>query len=313
MTANNRRSKQTIAATAVILFGFTAVFFLSSFIEKNRPSLPAGFEDEDLALQGANLKGYTLGFEGLIADWYWMRSLQYIGDKLVKSPDETLNIENLTALNPRLLYPLLDNATTLDPQFIAVYDYGAVVLPAIDKEQAIKLTEKGIADNPSEWRLYQQLGYIHWRLGNFEKAASVYNDGARIADAPPFMSLMSAKMKSEGKSRDTARAIYQQMVAESNDARVKDNAALRLLQLDSLDERDAIRAVLETFKSKNNRCANSWREILPLLQTVKLSNGKDFRLDASDNLVDPSDVPYILDKENCEASLDKEKTKVPLT
>ncbi len=96
-----------------------------------------------------------------------MRSLQYIGEKVVKSSNETLNIENLTALNPRLLYPLLNNATTLDPQFMEVYAYGAVVLPAIDKEQAIKFTEKGITDNPSEWRLYQQLGYIYWRLGNF--------------------------------------------------------------------------------------------------------------------------------------------------
>ena len=307
-----KQSKHTIAGFAVIVVGFVCVFFLSSFIEKNRPPLPPGFEDEDLALQGAKLRGFSFGFEGLIADWYWMRSLQYIGDKVVNSPDETVNIENLSALNPRLLYPLLDTATTLDPKFTAVYEYGAVVLPAIDKEQAIKFTEKGIADNPSEWRLYQHLGYIHWRLGDFENAAKVYTEGARIAGSPPFMSLMAAKMKSEGKSRDTARAIYSQMIAESDDTRVKDNAALRLLQLDSLDERDAVRSVLQNFKIKNNRCAGSWREILPLLVSVKLPENKDFRIDEANNLVDPSGAPYILDRENCDVLLDKEKTKVPL-
>ena len=304
-------SGKSFVAVAVILFGLVAIFLLSSFIEKNRPPLPEGFEDEDLALQGAKLKGYSLGFEGLIADWYWMRSLQYIGEKIIKTPHEKLNLEDLTALNPRLLYPLLDNATTLDPQFMEVYAYGAVVLPAIDKEQAIKFTEKGIADNPNEWRLYQQLGYIYWRLNNFEKASEVYSKGASIADAPPFMKLMAAKMKSEGNSRDTARAIYEQMVVESNDSQVSNNATFRLLELDSLDEQDAIRSALQTFKNKNNRCANSWREILPFLQTVKLPNDKDFRIDKSNNLVDPSGTPYILDKENCEVSLDKEKTKVP--
>ena len=304
-------SGKSFVAVAVILFGLVAIFLLSSFVEKNRPPLPEGFEDEDLALQGAKLKGYSLGFEGLIADWYWMRSLQYIGEKVVKTPREKLNLEDLTALNPRLLYPLLDNATTLDPQFMEVYAYGAVVLPAIDKEQAIKFTEKGIADNPNEWRLYQQLGYIYWRLDNFEKASEVYSEGAKIVDAPPFMKLMAAKMKSEGNSRDTARAIYEQMVVESNDSQVSNNATFRLLELDSLDEQDAILSALQTFKNKNNRCANSWREILPLLQTVKLPNGKDFRIDKSNNLVDPSGTPYILDKENCEVSLDKEKTKVP--
>jgi hypothetical protein len=57
------------------------VFGLSRFVEANRPALPENYADEDLALQGARLKGYALGFEGLIADWYWMKSLQYIGDK----------------------------------------------------------------------------------------------------------------------------------------------------------------------------------------------------------------------------------------
>ena len=304
-------STKTIIAVAVILFGFIAIFFLSSLIEKNRPSLPEGFEDEDLALQGAKLKGYALGFEGLIADWYWMRALQYIGEKVVKTPQEKLNLENLTPLNPRLLYPLLDNATTLDPQFMEVYGFGAIVLPAIDKEQAIKFTEKGIADNPNEWRLYQHLGYIYWRLDNFEKATEVYEAGSKIAGAPPFMTLMVAKLKSDGNSRETARAIYEQMANESNETQIKENATLRLIELDSLDELDAISSALQKFKTKNNRCVTGWREILPLLTGVKLPGGKDFRLDKANNLVDPSDTPYILDKEKCDVMLDKDKTKVP--
>ncbi len=307
----NSNSTKSFFPLAVILIGFAAVFFLSSFIEKNRPAIPEGFEDEDLALQGSKLKDFSLGFEGLIADWYWMQALQYVGIKIIRTPQEKLDIENLAALNPRLLYPLLDNATTLDPRFISAYSYGAIILPAINSDQAIKLTEKGIADNPNEWRLYQHLGYIYWRLGNFEKASEVYAEGAKIADAPPFMALMVAKMKSDGNSRDTARTIYEQMVAESSDTQIKDNAGSRLLELDSLDEQDAIRIALQNFKNKYDRCANRWQEIFPLLNNVKLPNSKDFRIDKANNLADPTGVPYILDKANCDVLLDKEKTKVP--
>ena len=302
---------KTLLAVVGIIFSLAAVYFLSNHLEQVKPALPENYTDQDLALQGAKLKGFSFGAEGLLANLYWMQALQYIGKKVVDSKED-LNLDNLSSLNPRLLYPYLDNATDLDPRFMAAYQYGAIVLPAIDKEQAIKLTEKGIADNPTEWRLYQHLGYIYWRLENFEKAASVYTEGAKITGAPPFMAFMAANMKSEGKNRDTARAIYEQMVAEADDTRVKDNAALRLLQLDSLDEQDAIRSALQTFKNKDNRCVSSWREILPLLQTVRLPGGKDFRLDAANNLVDPSDAPYILDKENCGVLLDKEKTKIPL-
>lgn len=297
---------------AAIIFGFAAIYFLSGFLERTRPALPETYADEDLALQGASLKGYSLGFEGLIADWYWMQSLQYLGDKILKNQNTQINIDNLQPLNPRLLYPYLDNATTLDSHFTSVYEFGATVLPAIDKEKAVKLLEKGIADNPDEWRLYQHLGYIYWRLGNFEKASEIYAAGAKLPDAPKFMQMMTAKMKSEGGSRETARSIYRQMFDEAGDGQIKENAELRLMELDSLDEREQITKALQEFQTKNNRCAGSWREILPLLQIVKLPNGKAFRLDKSNNLIDPSDAPYILDRENCRVRLDFEKTRIPL-
>lgn len=304
-------SIKTITAVAVVICGFFIVFLLSGFVEKAKPILPESYADEDLTLQGAKLKGFSLGFEGLLADWYWMKSLQYLGDKVLNSK-ESFSLDNLNSLNPHLLYPYLNNATDLDPKFISVYEYGATVLPAIDKDQAIKLTQKGIDNNPENWRLYQYLGYIYWRLEDYERAAEVYKKGSQIAGAPDFLKMMAAKMKSEGGNRETARTIYQQMFEQAQDEQSKETAQLRLLELDSLDERETVQKVLDNFKSKNNRCVGSLREILPLLQTVKLSDGKDFRLDNSNSLLDPSGAPYLLDKEKCQINLDAEKTKIPL-
>lgn len=304
------QAKQFFFAFAVIAFGFAAVYGLSNYLEKNIQPPPANFADEDLALQGAKLKGFALGAEGLIADWYWMKSLQYVGDK-INATEGDINIDDLKPLNPRQLYPYLDNAATLDPKFYGVYEYGAVVLPAVDAAQAVVLVKKGIENNPQDYRLYHHLGYIYWRLGEFEKAAQIYGEGANVPNAPTFLRMMAAKMKSEGGSRETARAIYRQMATESEDSNVRENAALRLAELDSLDERDAIRAALRNFQQKNNRCANDLQEILPLLRTVKLPGGQDFRLDKSNNLVDPSGVPYLLDKQKCDVILDTAKTKIP--
>lgn len=302
--------KQILLSSVVVIFGFGLIYVLSNFLESNRPALPENYEDNDLALQGSKIKGYALGFEGLIADWYWMQSLQYIGNKLLKDNSEKFNIEDLRPLNPRLLYPLLDNATSLDPQFLAAYSYGAVILPAIDPEQAIKITEKGIANNPDEWRLYQHLGYIYWRLKNYEKASEIYEKGSQIEGAPAFMKLMSAQMKSQGGSRETARAIYEQMAKDAQDSKTKEAAEIRLMQLDSLEEREAILSALTAFKAKNNRCANNWSEIFPLLLTVKLPSNKDFRRDQANNLIDPSDAPYVLDKQSCQVRL-SDNSKIP--
>ncbi len=303
---------QTIFALAVIVCGFAAVFGLSRFVEANRPAPPAGYEDSDLAVQGARLKGYALGFEGLLADWYWMKSLQYIGDKILKT-ERAIRIDDMRELNPRLLYPYLDNATTLDPKFTSVYEYGATILPAIDNEQAIKLGEKSIKDNPNQWRLYHYLGFTYWRSKNYEKAAEVYERGSQIAGAPDFMRLMAAKMKSEGGSREIARHIYRQMLVDAADPSLKENAALRLLELESLDERDAIRKVTDEFKIKNNRCPANWREVFPALKDVRVSNDRPLRFDKFFSPVDPTDAPYLLETRDgkCEPAVNFQISKIP--
>jgi tetratricopeptide (TPR) repeat protein len=293
----------------IIAIGFVTVFGLSNFIEKSRPPLPEGFEDQDLALKGSKLKGYTLGFDGLIADWYWMQSLQYIGDKVEKSDQQTINLENLKSLNPRLLYPLLDNATDLDPKFLAAYSYGAIVLPAIDPDQAIKIAEKGIRENSEEWRLYQHLGYIYWRMKNYEKASEVYEKGSKIEGAPPFMKMMVAQMKAQGGSRETSRKMYEQMFDEAQDNQTKETAAIRLLELDSFDQRDLIRSALQDFQTKNERCPSNWREIFPILRTNKFLNFDSVTYAP----LDPSNAPYILvNSGKCDVSIDGKTSKIPV-
>ena len=301
-------NKPTIAAVVIGVAGFVSTVFTGQNLETNRLQMPESYTDADLSMNGSQLKGFALGFEGLIADWYWMRALQYIGDKIVASKMD-INIDDLSGLNPRLLYPYLDNATDLDPQFINAYSYGAIILPTIDPEKAIVIAKKGIANNPEEWRLYQHLGYIYWKLNRYEEAADAYAAGAQIKGSAPFMTLMAASMKTEGGSRETSRAIYQQMLTEPSDDAMRLTAERRLAVLDSLDEREAIDAVLAKYKETNGRCVNDLREVNSQLP-AKLPSGHTFRVDAQSRVVDPTDAPYLLDKQNCTAKLDLERTAI---
>jgi tetratricopeptide (TPR) repeat protein len=304
-------NRQGITAFLIVVVGFGAVFFLSRYIETNRVRLAESYADSDLDLQGKKLKGFALGAEGLLADWYWMRSLQYMGSKITSRGLENLNLEDMTVLNPRLLYPMLDNATTLDPKLMAAYSYGATILPAIDPQQAIALTEKGIRDNPEQWRLLQYLGYIHWRLKDYDKAADAYSRGAQIPGAPGFFNLMAGKMKTESGVRDTARAIYRQSYNEAPDRQTKRSAELRLQQLDALDELDVVNKVLSDNRDRTGRCVASWSEAVPALQSAIRNTQLDLRVDANRNVVDPSGVPYRLNREKCTGEIDWPTSKIP--
>jgi tetratricopeptide (TPR) repeat protein len=305
-------TSSVVIPAAIVIAGFAAVIALSSFIDKARPQLPEGYEDSDLTFHGSRVRGFALGSEGLIADWYFMRALQYIGGKMLKNPEMDIDLNDLRPLNPRLLYPLLQNATDLDPHFIAAYSYGAIVMPAIEPNQAIELAKKGVANNPDSWRLYQHLGYIYWKLGRFQEAADAYERGSKVPGAAPFMTLIAAAMKTEGGSRETARTIYRQMLETTDDEQVRITADRRLKQIDSLDERDVIDSALMAFKEKNGRCPHSLADVLPSLADAPTHGGRDLRIDKDRNLVDPSGAPYLLNSEKCQAILDPEKTGIAL-
>ena len=303
--------KESLIAILIVAVGFTAIFYLSRYLDANRINLPESYSDSDLDLQGKKLKGFALGAEGLLADWYWMRSLQYIGGKISDRGLESVNLEDMTSMNPRLLYPMLDNATSLDPKLTAAYSYGAIVLPAIDSGQAIELTEKGIRDNPDQWRLLQYLGYIHWRLKNYDQAADAYERGSRIPGAPPYFKLMAAKMRSDGGSRDTARAIYRQAMDEAIDSQSKTTAELKLKQLDAMDDLDVINRALSEHRKQKGQCAANWNELFSMLSAVSLAAQRDIRVDRSRTPVDPTGVPYRLDRTKCLAEIDSPASTIP--
>jgi len=294
---------KTLALGLVIVIGMACAALLVRRIDTLRPPEDPNAIDESLYLTGKTARRISLGFNGLAADWYWMRSLQYVGRKVLNHKD--VQIDNLGLLNLKLLAPLLDTATTLDPEFLDPYEYAAIVLPAINVNDAIRITTKGIDANPNAWRLYHHLGYIYWQQRDYQAASEMYGRGAQIEGAPPWMEAMKAKMAADGGSRSTAREIYTRMYEQSTDEKVRDMARNRLLQLNSLDQRDAMRKLFAAYQSRTGRCPNSWKEIEPVFRALRIA------VDTSGAPLDPSGMPYVLRPSACEVDLDP-KSEIPV-
>ena len=302
MTSMNDR-KKTIALGVVILIGTGCAALLVRRIDRLRPPVDPDAADESLYVAGKTARRISLGFNGLAADWYWMRSLQYVGRKIMKDSD--VPIDDLALLDLKLLAPLLDTATTLDPEFLDPYEYAAIVLPAVDVQEAIRITQKGIDANPNAWRLHQHLGYIYWQQHNYAAAGEVYSRGAQIPGAPPWMEAMKAKMAAEGGSRSTAREIYSRMYEQSGEENIRDVARKRLLQLDSLDQRDSFRKLFAAYQARAGRCPNSWKELEHVFRTLRVP------VTSAGAPLDPGGVPYVLRSGACEVDLDP-KSEIPV-
>ena len=150
-------AKGVLLALVVLLGGFFGIWRLQHSIDKQQAALQ---EDRDyVLLSSAKLvKAMSLEYAPLMADFYWTRAVQFYGNKHVRGD---ANLEEL--------WPLMDITTTLDPNLIPAYRFGAIFLSqrapggAGRPDLAVQLIQRGIKANPDYWRLYEDLGFIYYK------------------------------------------------------------------------------------------------------------------------------------------------------
>ncbi|MBI4475188.1 MAG: hypothetical protein HY646_21165 [Acidobacteria bacterium] len=190
------------------------------------------------------VKRMALGYDGLLADIYWMRAIQYYGRRQ-EAARRAVRYGNLASL--------LDITTTLDPDLIDAYRFGGSFLAEDDPVgagqpmDAIKLLDKGIVVHPQEWRLHFDKGFVNfWQLRDFRKAGEVWLAASRLPSAPYWMEGLAATGHSKRGAVETARALWERQYQESERADIKENARNHLLSM----EMDETRWTLEFFVEK---------------------------------------------------------------
>ncbi len=276
---------------SLLIVGISLLYPMQRWIDSTTPREVISEESLYFA-SGEKIKKMSLGLEAIVADVYWIRTVQYFGGKVVES-NQPLMTQNIKM---ELLAPLLNIIVTLDPHHISAYRFGAIFLPERDMTAAIDLLERGINENPNAWRLYQDLGYIYWQAGDYAQAANWYEHGGQIEGSLWWMRDMAGLMRIKGGSREVAWAIYSQY-AESEDPKIRNQAVSRLKQLRALDELDVINALLAKYRQETGRCAESLKPFATKLRAAGLSLNKDLLP------VDAEGFAYFLDTANCKADI----------
>jgi hypothetical protein len=214
------------------------------------------------------MKRMSLGYSGLLADVYWTRVVQYFGFK-----------HKTRAMQYLILEPLLDMTTTLDPKLLPAYQFGSVFLAqrppegAGDPQAAARLVEKGIRENPQEWRLYYDLGYIYWlELKDPAKAADAFERGSKVVGAHPWMKVMAAALAAHAGETETAVYMWTNILNSTGDANLRANAISRLRCLEVDGEVKTLQERVDQFTKTNGRLPSGWPELIAvgLLRRVPL-------------------------------------------
>jgi hypothetical protein len=240
-------------------------------------------EDTLYLTSGATLRRLTAGYNSLAADLYWIRAIQHFGGVKLRLADAVPGgVARVTApADYRLLYPLLDITTTLDPKFNIAYRFGAVFLAepypggAGRPDLAIALLEKGLRAAPHKWEYMQDIGFVHyWWLHDYKAAAAWFARAAAVPGAPWFLKSLAATTLAEGGDRASSRIMWQAIRESAELDWLRNDAERRLTQLRALDEIDELQRRFDRLAGATGRPASDWSEVVGGIP------------------VDPTGVPY---------------------
>ncbi|HEY6266440.1 MAG TPA: hypothetical protein VIW93_16695 [Candidatus Acidoferrum sp.] len=240
----------------VMPLGFAGIWRLQHSIDGQREVLSQ--RDEILLRSGKLMKVMSLEYAPLMADIYWTRVVQYYGNK--HSQGKT---------NLELLWPLLDITTTLDPNLLVAYRFGAVFLAqaapagAGRPDLAVELIKRGIEANPDYWRLYEDLGFVYYfDLKDYKKASEAFLEGSKKPNAQVWMKVMAARIAAEGESFSTSFFLWRDIFESASDPSVKKNALIQLQLLKAKEECKQLDELADEYQKRNGKRPTHMAELL---------------------------------------------------
>jgi tetratricopeptide (TPR) repeat protein len=235
----------------------------------------------------------AFGYDGLLADFYWMRAIQYYGRR-DEADRRTIRYKNL--------FTLLDITTTLDPDLLDAYRTGSCFLAEADPvgagqpRQAILLLDKGIRAHPQEWRLLYDKGFVHyWYLKEYEKAGEVWQAASRLPTAPHWMASLAAMSLTKGGALEIATDLWERQLRESNRADVRENARNHLNSIRVFMDLSQLKALAEKYKERTGAYPTSLKD---------LQRGEP----SAPQIEDPSGAPYQYDSQSGSVRLSPKST-----
>lgn len=276
MIAASRNAQIGIAILAVPVL-FLGICPLQARIDAQTAVLAP--QQQELLLRSPKLlKELSLGFDSLLADVYWTRTVQYYGTKLAHH-DPQLD----------LLAPLLDLTTALDPHLLVAYKFGAIFLAepapvgAGRSDLAAGLVQRGIAANPEEWSLWATLGFnYYWYEKDYRKAADVYLEGSKQPGAQDWMRGMAAKILEEGGSAENSRFLWTQLYQSTQEPALRKNAYEHLRALKAEEDVGHLAELAAEYQRRFGHDPARIRDMI----AAGMLRGEP---------VDPAGFPYILE------------------
>lgn len=151
---------------------------------------------------GRALSAASLGYQPLLADLLWVRTVLLFGKNYESDNDDWYS----------WVFHMIDLATDLDPDFKAAYKYGGTMLrvDGVLVDQSSLIFAKGAANRPDVWEFPFGIAMNYFMFKeDRELAAHWMERAARVGNGPFYVHNLAASLKSESGDLDAALLFLQ--------------------------------------------------------------------------------------------------------
>jgi len=171
--------------------------------------------------RGEIVRTASMGQRLLLADLYWLRTVQYIGETVL-----------LKQQRWEALYPLSDLVTDLDPRFGYAYQVAGSNLAGLAHryDEADRILLKGMQHLPDRWSLPMVMGVNKFLYQEDYPTAAEYIRRASVVGKKPHLALLAANLAAISNTDaeyDTAVAFLDQAIEAAGTPELQEELVTR--------------------------------------------------------------------------------------
>jgi|GEM_PF-2600008 len=253
----------------------------------------SGWEESSTLFRGEALKVLSMGYDTALADYFFMKMIQYFAYQ----SDNHLPMTNIIHFANAI--------SELDPRFVYAYEFAWGALVNFDArpsdlkvKDAGEILRKGWRNNSDSWRIAQDLGFHNFFYeGNFEQAGNMYDAAFRLSKPPfPLYADLASRMRAEAGKPEIALVALQQQVNMTQDPNIRKTLEKQIqlvrteIMARRLDER------VEAFHKERGSFPNSLSDLITAGYIRKIppdGMGGSFTWNAEQQEVESTSTPRL--------------------
>jgi len=161
------------------------------------------------------VKLISLGYRNIVSDLLWFKTVQYYGGY------------RLGENSLRFFRHLSDVITDLDPQFIFAYQLSAIILAQDlgELDEGIEILKKGIENNPDNWWLAFEAGFLYYLDGrDYKESERYFRLASTIPGANARATRFAASAAAKGGDVKASIEMWKRLADSSDDPFMADLA-----------------------------------------------------------------------------------------